>query len=68
MALNLKLPKFLTGSKNPSDLTVSADTVMDAAQSVSKKAAGFSLAVMSQYSVGKQLQIYTSGLEFMIIF
>lgn len=52
MALNLKLPKFLTGSKNPSDLTVSADTVMDAAQSVSKKAAGFSLAVMSQYSTG----------------
>ena len=46
MALNLKLPKFLTGSKNPSDLTVSADTVMDAAQPVSKKAAGFSLAVM----------------------
>ena len=67
MALNLKLPKFLTGSKNPSDLTVSADTVMDAAQSVSKKAAGFSLAVMSQYSVGKQLQIYGGALALVIV-
>ena len=67
MALNLKLPKFLTGSKNPSDLTVSADTVMDAAQSVSKKAAGFSLAVMSQYSVGKQLQIYGGVLALVIV-
>ena len=67
MALNLKLPKFLTGSKNPSDLTVSADTVMDAAQSVSKKAAGFSLAVMSQYSVGKQIQIYGGALALVIV-
>lgn len=67
MALNLKLPKFLTGSKNPSDLTVSADTVMDAAQSVSKKAAGFSLAVMSQYSVEKQLQIYGGALALVIV-
>ena len=67
MALNLKWPKFLTGSKNPSDLTVSADTVMDAAQSVSKKAAGFSLAVMSQYSVGKQLQIYGGALALVIV-
>ena len=67
MALNLKLPKFLTGSKNPSDQTVSADTVMDAAQSVSKKAAGFSLAVMSQYSVGKQLQIYGGALALVIV-
>ena len=67
MALNMKLPKFLKGSKNPSDLTVSADTVMDAAQSVSKKAAGFSLAVMSQYSVGKQLQIYGGALALVIV-
>ena len=67
MALNLKLPKFLTGSKNPSDQTVSADTVMDAAQPVSKKAAGFSLAVMSQYSVGKQLQIYGGALALVIV-
>ena len=67
MAFNLKLPKLLSGSKNPSDQTVSAETVMDAAQPASKKAGGFRLGVMSQYSVGKQLQIYGGALALVIV-
>ena len=67
MAFNLKLPKLLSGSNNPSDQTVSAETVMDAAQSASNSAGGFRFGVMSQYSVGKQLQIYGGALALVIV-
>ena len=67
MAFNLKLPKLLSGSNNPSDQTVSEETVMDAAQSASNSAGGFRFGVMSQYSVGKQLQIYGGALALVIV-
>ena len=67
MAFNLKLPKLLKGSKNSSDQTVSAETVMDAAQTTPRKGVGFHLGVMSQYSVGKQLRIYGGVLVAVIV-
>ena len=67
MAFNLKLPKFLTGSKDPSDQTVSADTVMEAIQLGTGEKGGFRLGLMSQYSVARQLLIY-GGVLTLVIF
>ena len=67
MAFNLKLPKFLTGSKDPSDQTVSADTVMEAIHPGIKKKSGFGLGLMSQYTVAKQLKIYGGVLTLVIL-
>jgi twitching motility protein PilJ len=57
MAFNLKLPKFLSGSKDLAEQSVSATTVMDDIQSAPVRKGGGGLGFLSQYAITKQLQI-----------
>src|SRR6185369_1873481 len=62
MAFNLKLPAFVSGKKDPADHTISATTVMDAAQPAAIAGSAPLLSFLGQYSVTKQLQILGGGL------
>ncbi|MFZ4536634.1 methyl-accepting chemotaxis protein [Propionivibrio sp.] len=57
MAFKLKLPKFLSGRKDPADLTVSAATLMDDVHPVALKKSGSTPGFLDQYTLTKQLQI-----------
>ena len=67
MALNLKLPKFLTGSNGSADQTVSATTLMDDDLPEAARKSGIGLGFLSQYTVTKQLQILGGILLLMML-
>ena len=67
MALNLKLPKFFTGSNSSADQTVSATTLMDDDQPLVTRKSGFGLGFLGQYTVTKQLQILGGILLLMMV-
>ncbi len=57
MAFNLKLPKLLSGTNNPSEHTVSDTTIMDDVQPLASQKNQAGSGFLGQYSVIKQLQI-----------
>jgi twitching motility protein PilJ len=67
MAFNLKLPKFLSGTKKSADQTVSAPTVLDDAQPLPIQKSGTGLSFLRKYTITKQLQILGSILLLLMI-